>query len=287
MSPGLRAPDSDADARAPRLRAEGAPLGVLPPAQVPNTPAELPDRPARLPSFEPVDTEADVRLFPPEGSAEGCASGECLPGASSPVAASESPSDETSEDDAPPAPDSAPSGTRDDLSLSLTDRWRQAVEVVRRVAPRQGASLAYSRLLWIRPGEVAIAFQVAHGFHKATVVTASSKATIEKCFSQHFGRPTVLKVETAPAPAPGTASANGVAGANALPGPSIAEQEQEVRRRRDQETEATVRTHPAVRAALKLLGGEIEHIQMLEPAPPPSLSLAEGPATDSSVSEDA
>jgi hypothetical protein len=157
------------------------------------------------------------------------------------------------------------------------------VEVVRRVAPRQGASLAYSRLLWIRPGEVAIAFQVAHGFHKATVVTASSKATIEKCFSQHFGRPTVLKIETAPAPAPGSAAENLMAGANAaaLTGPSIAEQEQEVRRRRDQETEATVRTHPAVRAALKLLGGEIEHIQMLEPVPPSA------PAPEPSAPEDA
>lgn len=252
-------------ASAPRLRAEGAPLGVIPEPEGPQ-PRKDSSVPTRLPTFEPIEAEGpDVRLFPPEGSAEGCASGECLPAAN----------DDPPEDDAPSPPPAT--GPRDDLSLSLADRWRQAVEVVRRASPRQGASLAFSRLLWIRPGEVAIAFQPAHGFHKATVVTASSKAAIEQCFAQHFGRPTVLKIETLP-------STEGAANvAVALPGPSIAEQEQEVRRRRDQETEATVRTHPAVRAALKLLGGEIEHIQVLEPEPPP----AEGRGLEPSLPEDA
>lgn len=201
-----------------------------------------------LPSFDPIEAPGtDERLFAPEGSAEGCASGECLPA-------------EPAEEDAPPPP--AAGGGRDDLSQSITERWRQAVESVRRVAPRQGASLAFARLLWMRPGEVAVAFQPAHGFHKATVVSSAGKSAVEKCFQQHFGRPTALKIENAPA-----AAAAEVA---AIPGPSIAEQEQEVRRRHEQETEATVRTHPAVRAALKWLGGEIEHIQVLEPEPKPA-----------------
>lgn len=162
----------------------------------------------------------------------------------------------------------AAGASRDDLSQSLVDRWRQAVEVVRRVAPRQGASLAFARLLWIRPGEVAVGFIPTHGFHKATVVAASSKAAIEKCFLEHFGRPTVLKIENLPAPAAGDAAVAAAPGV--VSGPSIAEQEQEVRRRREQETEAIVRNHPAVRATLKLLGGEIEHVQVLEPAPKPA-----------------
>jgi hypothetical protein len=183
----------------------------------------------------------EVKLFPEEGSAEGCASGECLP-ESPPIA--------------PPAPRAATA--RDDVTRPLADRWRDVVDLVRQSSPRHGASLAHARLLWIRPGEVAIAYTSAAGFHKATVTAPTAKASLEKLFATHFGRPTLLKVETQAAPTDGEA-------------PTIAEQEAVAKATRERETEAQLRGHPALRATLKILGGEIEHIQMLEPAPSPAV----------------
>jgi hypothetical protein len=169
--------------------------------------------------------------------------------------------------------------SRDDLTKSLAERWRVVVDNVRNVAPRHGASLAFARLLWIRQGEIAVGFTPAHGFHKTTVLSAVGKAAIEKCFLEHFGRPTVLKVEALPEAS--AASSEGSGGpAPALAGPSIAEQEQADRRRHEQETEAIVRNHPAVRATLKLLGGEIEHVQVLEPEAKPRVVNAEEAAVE-------
>jgi hypothetical protein len=183
-----------------------------------------------------------VKLFAEEGSAEGCASGDCLP-ESPPIAA--------------PAPRAATA--KDDVTRTLADRWRAVVETVRSAAPRHGASLAHARLLWIRPGELALAFTPSAGFHKASITAATAKATIEKLLEGHFGRPTQLKVETQATPTE-TESA-----------PTIAEQEASAKATRERETEFQLRSHPALKATLKILGGEVEHIQILEPVPPPAV----------------
>jgi len=176
-----------------------------------------------------------VRLFPEEGSAEGCASGECLPEAA-----------------AAAVPE--PRATRDQPELTTAERWRAALESVKRHSVRHGASLAFGRVLWLRPGEVGLAYPPTAGFHRTTVSTGTGKATVEKALSEHFGRPTRLSVEV---------SSAGDAANQTL---SVAEEEQQTRVAHEKTTEGRVRTHPAVRATLKLLGGELEHIQVYEPS---------------------
>jgi hypothetical protein len=195
---------------------------------------------------------ADERLFPEEGSAEGCASGECLP---------------EPEPEREPEPEVAPppgARGRDHPTLPLVDRWRAAVETVRTASIRHGTSLANGRLLWLRPGEVGVAYVPSAAFHRTAISAASGKGLVEKALSEHFGRPMKLTVEEATA----EIAASTV---------SIAEQDSQARAAHTQSTEVKVRSHPAVRSVLKLLGGEIEHIQVLEPERPSASPAPEVP----------
>jgi hypothetical protein len=208
------------------------------------------------PEAEAVDDD-DERLFAEEGSAEGCASGECLPDApqQEPAAA------------VPPPPTAAvppPASTgRDTPSLSAGERWRAAVEAVKAASPRHGAALAHGRLLWLRPGEVGVAYIAAAAFHRGQVMGGTGRALVEKALSEHFGRPTKLLVEEATGEVAATQS--------------IAEQEAQARTAHQHTTEGKVRSHPAIRAVLKHLGGEIEHIQVLEPERPAAGPTVESP----------
>ncbi len=188
----------------------------------------------------------DERLFPEEGSAEGCASGECLPAAAPVEDASE---DELSD------PAAAP--------LTRAGRppptWRDAVEAVKAVSGRHGTSLGHARLLGIEPRGMRLAFGKEAAFHRATV-TGNGKAQIEKTLTELFQRPMQLFVEESDQ-------------AYASAAPSVAEVDAKGKAEREKSAESRIRTHPAVRATLKLLGGEIEHIQVLEeprPAPAPA-----------------
>ncbi|QRO02849.1 DNA polymerase III subunit gamma/tau [Archangium violaceum] len=229
------------------------------------------------PSAPAPRQEEDERLFAEEGPADGCASGECLP-------------------DAPPVPLAEPepevesvrpfdvhhaSGTaapmaasgRDNPRRPLQDRWRAAVDTVRNASGRHAKSLACGRLLWIREGEVAIGYTPKDGFHKTTVA-GNGRATVEKALSEHFGRPTKLVVQD-------VSEADKVAGPDAGTGAgliSIAEQDAQERTAYEKSTEGRVRGHPALRAALKFLGGEIEHIQVYDqPVRPVSAPTSDTP----------
>jgi hypothetical protein len=228
----------------------------------------------RLPTPPPAAQDPDERLFDEEGSPEGCASGECLPDAPPvPLAEPEPEADSVRPFDVhhasrAAAPLMAPSG-RDKPRLPLQERWRAVVDTVRAASGRHAQSLANGRLLWIREGEVAVAYPPGPNgpnFHKTTVVGASGRALIEKALAEHFGRPTKLLVQDA---------AEGDAGPEAGL-VSIAQQDAQERAAYEKSTEGRVRSHPAIRATLKFLGGEIEHIQVYEaPARP-----AAAPAND-------
>lgn len=206
------------------------------------------------PEAAPTPSEEE-RLFPEEGSAEGCASGECLPeAAAEPVPAPA------------PAPAAAPAGNgRDAPTLPNGERWRAAVELVRAQSPRHGTALAHGRLLWLRPGEVGLAYAPNAAFHRGMVTGGSGKALVEKALSEHFGQPMKLLAQEATAEAAATTP------------PSIAEQDAQARAAHTQSTEGKVRSHPGVRAVLKILGGEIEHIQVLEPERPSASPAIESP----------
>jgi hypothetical protein len=159
----------------------------------------------------------------------GCATGECLPEA--------------------PAPAPAPRG-RDDATRPLLDRWRAALDTVAAESPRHAASLKNARLLSLREGEVAIAFRSDAGFHRTTVTGQSGRPVVERLLSTHFGRPTRLVVDETPGAATG--------------GKTLAEVDAEARVEHERATGQSVRNHPAILATLRILGGELEHIQVLE-----------------------
>ncbi|MBI3182537.1 MAG: hypothetical protein HYZ28_10395 [Myxococcales bacterium] len=120
---------------------------------------------------------------------------------------------------------------------------------MREASPRHAKSLAFGRLIALRPGEVALSFPKDAAFHRATV-TASGRALLEKTLSEHFGQPTRIVEEEGEAE------------------PSLAEEEARDRKARERQAEAEVRAHPAVRSALRILGGEIEYVQVLEEKAP-------------------
>jgi len=244
------APRSPELARAPT---PNAPAGATPLSRVTEPAPEVRVINVRKPPEAAPTPSADERMFPEEGSAEGCASGDCLPEA----AAEPEPAPE-------PAPAAAPARNgRDTPTLPNGDRWRAAVEAVRTQSPRHGTALAHGRLLWLRQGEVGLAYAANAAFHRGMVTGGSGKALVEKALSEHFGHPMKLVSQEATA--------------EAATAPSIAEQDAQARAAHTQSTEGKVRSHPGVRAVLKILGGEIEHIQVLEPERPSASPAIESP----------
>jgi len=144
--------------------------------------------------------------------------------------------------------------------------WNQAIERVRREQPRHGKSLSFGRLIAVGPTAVRLAFAADAGFHRATVFD-SGRAVIEKLLSQHYGRSLHLEEESDRA-------------AHAAAPRSIAEQEVEAREVRESAIDHKVRTHPAVASVLRILGGRLEHVQVLEAAPVPAGGDEPPPAAD-------
>lgn len=139
---------------------------------------------------------------------------------------------------------------------------------MKQASPRHGKALAFGRLLWMRPGEIAVGYTKADGFHREAV-TGSGKPTIERALSEFFRQPTVLIIQNAPDLPP-----------EALP-KSLAEQEAQERTVHEKSTDARVRSHPALRSVLRILGGEVEHIQIYERERPAV------PSTEGEAPEDA
>ncbi|RKG96832.1 DNA polymerase III subunit gamma/tau [Corallococcus sp. CA053C] len=217
----------------------------------------------------PGDEDADERLFPEEGSAEGCASGECLPPAEPAVQApAPVPEPEASEPEPEPPPAVAPPAAgRDNPNRSLPERWRAAVESVKATSVRHGTALANGRLQSMKAGEIVLGFPPSAAFHKAAVTAAAGKATVDAALAAHFGRPVKLTIQD-------VAQAQEAHGL----GLSISEQDSHSRATHEKSTEGKVRSHASVRAILKMLGGEIEHIQVYEPERPPAV-LTDVPTT--------
>jgi hypothetical protein len=183
------------------------------------------------------------------------------------------PIDYDSEEEPPPAPRNpppAPASRPEPGSHVQQERWRAAVEKVKEASARHGKSLAFGRLLWIRPGEIAVGFSKTDDFHRFTITSGSSKALVEKALSEHFGQRTTLLVQDAPNLPQGSLPA------------SLAEQDAQDRATHTRTTDAKVRTHPATRAVLRVLGGELEHIQVFEKERPAAPASTEGEPTDDS-----
>lgn len=137
-------------------------------------------------------------------------------------------------------------------ALPAAERWKQAVDAVRLANPRIGKSLSFARLIGLVNGEAQLAFPTDAGFHRATVF-GHARAELEGHIGKHLGAPTKLVEVKSDA-------------AFAQAGRSVAEQEANEKATREKNIEAKVRANPAVLSVLKVLGGTLEHVQVLEPA---------------------
>lgn len=124
------------------------------------------------------------------------------------------------------------------------------VEEIRAGAPRLGASLAFGRLVELSSKEVVLSFPKDAAFHRTTV-DGSARAQIEKLASTHLRRPIQIRIVD-------SAATGGIASLS--PAEEDAKQDAE----RTKQVEALVRAHPAVNAVLRTLGGEIEHIEIVQ-----------------------
>ncbi|MFP2912526.1 DNA polymerase III subunit gamma/tau [Pyxidicoccus sp. 3LFB2] len=154
--------------------------------------------------------------------------------------------------------------SRDNPNLPLIERWRAAVDTVKGASLRHGTALANGRLLSMRAGEIVLGFLPTAGLHRMTVSAAAGKATIDKLLAEHFGRPVKLSFQD-------------ITADDTRATLSIAEQDAQSRANHEKSTEGKVRSHPGVRAVLKFLGGEIEHIQVYEPERPSAVPTADTP----------
>ncbi|WP_255441917.1 DNA polymerase III subunit gamma/tau [Corallococcus sp. Z5C101001] len=272
QAPGIVMDDLPPSAARPLsfLRNGGAqaPTAPIPgPTPLPTSPAE-PGPTVRITNMrrpEPVgppatpaygDEPVDERMFPEEGSAEGCASGECIP-----VAEPAAPEPEPPEPEPPPVAAPVSSG-RDNPNRSLPERWRAAVESVKATSVRHGTALANGRLQSMKAGEIILGFPPSAAFHKAAVTASGGKAIVDAALATHFGRAVKLTIQDV-AQTQDAALPGGM-------GQSLSEQDSHSRATHEKTTEGKVRAHASVRAILKMLGGEIEHIQVYEPERPPA-----------------
>jgi hypothetical protein len=125
-------------------------------------------------------------------------------------------------------------------------------------------SLAHGRVVDYQDGQLTLGFPNESAFHRSTV-SGNGKSIIEKTLSELFQLPIRLTIVEASGPV--TGSANG-------PVMSLAEEEAHARVSREKSAEQKLRAHPAVRSALQILGGQIEHIQVLD-KPSPTTSVSE------------
>ena len=213
-------------------------------------------------AIRPGPTFRSEELKPPErgpkplvvdASPGGCATGECLPEIRAANGTAES-------DEEPEPPPAIPVRSLDDPTKPIGERWKAALETVRKANPRLADSLSHARPLWLRPGEVAVAFAGPQaGFHRMQTERPAARAELDKALASHFARPTALKIEKdAPAEIEEAAPL------------SPAQEAQGLRSAREQRLQKAAREHPAVKAALSLLGGSLQEVRVREEIPRPA-----------------
>lgn len=136
----------------------------------------------------------------------------------------------------------------DDPTQSIEARWRAALEEIRDRDAMLYGFLSEGRLSWLRDGQVALGYTPANDFHRSQLAGGTFRQQAEELLSSWFGRRTSLVVQSAAADAP----------------ESVADQERRARDARARRLRDEAREHPAVLAALSVMGGEIDDIQVFE-----------------------
>jgi DNA polymerase-3 subunit gamma/tau len=142
----------------------------------------------------------------------------------------------------PPSTPSPVAAVADDPAAPLAERWRAAVEEVEKVSPAAAPALRQAALLWIRDGEVGL--QLPPGLHAASA--ERRRAEIEGVLARHFGRKTRLAITLGEAPP-----------AEVIAAPSLAASDAAERRERSRRVREVAADHPNIRAAARILDGEV------------------------------
>ena len=148
-----------------------------------------------------------------------------------------------------PAPAPAPPPA-DESAIDLQATWRAVVaELKAQKKDMLASGMAHARVLGISGGRVRLGFTARDGmFHRQI---ERSQKDAEAAVSKVLGRPAGLVIETVDA-------------ASVEASPSIAEEDTERTRVREESATRETREHPSVLAAMRLLGGTIEFIKILE-----------------------
>ena len=146
----------------------------------------------------------------------------------------------------PPAEPAAEADAVESAPEPLAARWRRLIESVR-AARKAGAAAALEHAVPLKIDKTAIQIAFRKGSAHATIVQ-ESRAAVEAAFEKALGFKAPLQLVEQEAPA-----ADG----------SVAEQKQKQRVAASSSRVALAREHPAVRAALQVLGGEIEDVRDL------------------------
>jgi DNA polymerase III gamma/tau subunit len=133
-----------------------------------------------------------------------------------------------------------------DAAAPLDQRWRILVEAVR-AARKMTAAAALERALPLRieNGAVSVAFRNPND--ALLLEDREMRSAVEAAFARVLGAKVALRIEQAPE----------------APQSSLHDEKERVRKERKAERLQAGREHPAVRAAVELLGGEIEDVRDL------------------------
>jgi len=144
------------------------------------------------------------------------------------------------------APAGGPHPVASDPAAPLDQRWRALVESVR-AARKMSAAAALERALPLRMenGTIAVAFRNAND--ALPLEDRDTRAAVEAAFARALGAKAALRIEQAPE----TAQA------------SLHDEKERARKERKVQRLQSGRDHPAVRAAVEVLGGEIEDVRDL------------------------
>ena len=130
--------------------------------------------------------------------------------------------------------------------IPIEDRWRSLVESVR-AARKMTAAAALERgiPLRIEDGTVDVGFRNAN--EALALEDRETRAAVEAAFGAALGRKVALRIQQAPEVAPA----------------SLHDEKERVRKEQQSRRLKLGREHPAVRAAVEVLGGEIEDVRDL------------------------
>ncbi len=127
--------------------------------------------------------------------------------------------------------------------------WAQLVERARALRPALASVLEHGRVLRFGPDGVEVGYEVG-SFYWESARDAETKALVGKILAEQFGQPVTLDLVAVDADE------------SAAPA-SLAEVAAEKKAQRLQSVEASARSHPAVRGALDILGGEVAKVTPL------------------------